>query len=105
MATAGNVAIATSVWEERRKKKKRECHRLETAGVAGSSAVNQLKQANKGVSVEAKEEKTAPVKNVEEADDKNPAAEQRVQPNEEKMAPGYTTKNVEEAEDIKTATV
>ena len=67
------------------KKKKRvlECH--ETARVAGSSAVNQLKQANKEASVEAKEEKTAPVdtsEHVEEAEDKKPAEAQRVEPNE-----------------------
>ena len=83
MATAGNVAIATSAGEERRtKKKKREHQHLETARVAGSSAVNQLKQANKEGSVEAKEEKTAPVdttEHVEEAEDKKSAAVQRVE--------------------------
>ena len=41
--------------------------------MAGSAAVNQLKQANKEASVEAKEEKTALVdttEHVEEAEDK-----------------------------------
>ena len=56
--------------------------------VACSAAVNQLKQANKEASVEAKEEKTALVdttEHVEEAEDKNkPAAVQRVEPNEVK---------------------
>ena len=57
MATAGNVAIATSAGEERRKKKKkRELQRHATARVACSSAVNQLEQASKDASVEAKEE-------------------------------------------------
>ena len=56
--------------------------------------------------VQPKEEKTAQVdttENVEEAEDKKPAAEQRVQPNEEKTAPVDTTENVEEAEDKKPA--
>ena len=87
MATAGNVAIATSAGEERRKKKKERIHqRLDTARVAGSSAVNQQKQANKVESVEAKEEKTAPVdheEKMEEADDRKPAAVQWVEDVEE----------------------
>ena len=44
-----------------KKKKIRELQGHETARVASSLAVNQLKQANKEASVEAKEEKTAPV--------------------------------------------
>ena len=75
--------------------------------MAGSSAGNWLKQANKEASVEAKEEKTALVdteENMEEADDKKPAAVQRVEPNEVKTAPvNNTTEDVEEAEDKKPA--
>ena len=53
--------------------------------MACSAAVNQLKQANKESSVEAKEEKTATVDTTEdgeEEEDKKPAAVQRVEPNE-----------------------
>ena len=96
MVTAGNVYIATSAGEERRKnKKEREHQRLDTARVAGSSAVNQQKQANKVESVKAKEEKTAPVdheEKTEEAEDKKTAAVQRVE-------------DVEEEEDKKPAVV
>ena len=103
-----NAAFATSAGEEppRKKKKKRELQLHETAKVAGSSAIIQLKQANKEASVEAKKEKTAPVDttvDVEEAEDKKPAAVQRVEPNEVKTAPVDTTENVEEAEDKKPA--
>ena len=83
MVTAGNLYIATSAGEEGRKnKKEREHQRLDTARVAGSSAVNQQKQANKVESVKAKEEKTAPVdheKKTEEAEDKKLAAVQQVE--------------------------
>ena len=53
--------------------------------MACSAAGNKLKQANKESPVEAKEEKTAPVdttEDVEEEEDKKPAAVQRVEPNE-----------------------
>ena len=87
MVTAGNLYIATSAGEEGRKnKKEREHMRLDTARVAGSSAVNQQKQADKVESVKAKEEKTAPVdheKKTEEAEDKKLAAVQRVEDVEE----------------------
>ena len=87
METAGNSAFATSAGEEppRQKKKKRELKHHKTTRVAGSSAVIQLKQANKESSVEAKDEKTAPVdteENMEEAEDKKSAAVQWVELNE-----------------------
>ena len=53
--------------------------------MAGSSAVIQVKHTNKESSVDAKEEKTAQVDTeeyMEEAEDKKPAAVQRVEPNE-----------------------
>ena len=108
MEKAGNAALATSAGEEaKKKKKKRELQRHETAGVAGSSAVNQLKQGNKEASIQAIEEKTAPVdttEDVEEApEDKKPSAVQRVEPNEVKTAAVDTMENAEEAEDKKPA--
>ena len=83
--------MAISAWDETRDKKKkktREIQRNKPSGVACSAAVNQLEQANKDASVEAKEVKKAPVDSTEyeeEAEDRNkPAAVQRVEPNEVK---------------------
>ena len=72
MEMAGKAAVATSAGEEppRKKKKKRELQHHKPSIVAGSAAVN---QPNKESSVEAKEEKTAPVDTTEdvgEAEDK-----------------------------------
>ena len=68
-----------------KKKKNRELQRHKPSRVACSAAVNQLKQANKESSVEAKEEITATVDTTEDGEveeDKKPAAVQRVEPNE-----------------------
>ena len=84
METAGNAALATSIGElvplKKKKKRKLQLHKP-----SSSSAVNQLKQAYKESSVEAKEEKTATVDTTEdgeEEEDIKPAAVQRLEPNE-----------------------
>ena len=59
METAGNTALATTGGElPLKKKKNRELQRHKPSS---SAAVNQLKQADKESSVEAKEDKTATV--------------------------------------------
>ena len=69
METAGNAALATTEVEEpSKKKKKRELQRHKPSWVPCSAAVNQLKQANKESSVEAKEEKTASVDTTEDGE-------------------------------------
>ena len=65
--------------------KKKKTRELQRHKPSSSAAVNQLKQANKESSVEAKEEKTATVdttEGMEEGEDKKPAAVQRVEPTE-----------------------
>ena len=58
MEKAGNAGFAISSGNETRDKKKtREIQRNKPSRVACSAAVNQLKQANKEASVEAKEVK------------------------------------------------
>ena len=83
METAGNAALATTVGELPLKKKKNR--KLQRHKPSSSAADNQLKQANKESSVEAKEEKTATVDTTEDGEveeDKKPAAVQSVEPNE-----------------------
>ena len=86
METAGNAALATTAGGlPLKKKKNRELQRHKPSRVACSTAVNQLKQADKESSVEAKEEKTATVDTTEDGEleeDKKPAAVQCVEPNE-----------------------
>ena len=65
--------------------KKKKNRKLQRHKPSSSAAVNQLKQANKESSVEAKEEKTATVDTTEDGEveeDKKPAAVQRVEQNE-----------------------
>ena len=57
METAGNASLATTAGELPLKKKKNR--KLQRHKPSSSAAVNQLKQANKESSVEAKEEKAA----------------------------------------------
>ena len=58
MEKAGNAGFAISAWDETRDNKKtREIQRNKPSGVACSAAFNQLEQANKEPSVEAKEVK------------------------------------------------
>ena len=67
METAGNAAKATTAGElPLKKKKNRELQHHKPSRVACSAADNQLKQANKESSVEAKEEKTATVYTTED---------------------------------------
>ena len=85
METAGNAALATSIGELVPLKKKKKKRKLQLHKPSSSSAVNQLKQAYKESSVEAKAEKTATVDTTEdgeEGEDKKPAAVQRLEPNE-----------------------
>jgi len=58
MDKAGNAGLAISAWDETRDNKKtRVIQRNKPSGVACSAAFNQLEQANKEASVEAKEVK------------------------------------------------